>query len=542
MLNTTKHTFNTVVVAAALNYGPNEFRNFIVPLRRVYNGNVVLFVRDNLQREVVVLCSEHRIQTRPLPQGSHLGVKGNRYVGYAEACEGHDWCFATDFRDVFFQADPFASIPAGYDLILAEEFAPVKIKTCPYNSNWIKTCWGQVFLDQIGDQPPVCSGTIMGTPTGLNALKAAMLSEMKLTSKKKGCTARDQGHLNYLYFAKKLPVSTLIQPRGRGIVNTVGYITPRKTIIRYLDEAGLVSNVDGSVSAVIHQYDRFPELVSLLQRLVEERGLRQDFKTKESGLRQDLITNKKYLSLCDVAFKTRSRNDLVLPLKSNAIVCVQGVSAILDEFFRLDINTPFTLITIENDESTPQNIEWLRHKQLKTWYSWNSMHPDVIPIPIGLNEDSQLRPMIDTKVVEKKIEMLLVNFKQDRADRRSLYRQVEHLPFVHVEPYQKRWGSAGALKSHYEAISAYKWVLCPRGAGEDTHRLWETLYLGSIPVVLKSSLSSMYEGLPVIQLDSWGELSLETLKRIEKTLPKNRSKAYFDHWASLILSQKHPRM
>jgi len=58
---------------------------------------------------------------------------------------------------------------------------------------------------------------------------------------------------------------------------------------------------------------------------------------------------------------------------------------------------------------------------MKKWYSWNSKHPDVKPIPIGLNEDSQLEPMIEAKPVYPKIEKILVNFKQDRQERVSLF-------------------------------------------------------------------------------------------------------------------------
>jgi hypothetical protein len=75
----------------------------------------------------------------------------------------------------------------------------------------------------------------------------------------------------------------------------------------------------------------------------------------------------------------------------------------------LDIQVPFTLVTIEMDDATPQNTKWLDHKYLKKWYSWNSKHPGVIPIPIGLNEDSQLVPMAHAKLVEPKIEKILIN-------------------------------------------------------------------------------------------------------------------------------------
>ena len=272
----------TVVIAAALNYGLVEFRNFIVPLRKFYAGDVVLFVNDNLPRAVLDLCINSNIATIPLPSGSRLGVKGNRYIGYSKVCSQYDLCLATDFRDVFFQANPFSSVPKA-DLIFFEEVKRVKmgykngrptctpsvsdVCTCPYNANWIKTCWGENFLSSIANETPICSGTIIGTPAGFLDLEKKMLSEMSRTSTKKGCSARDQGHLNYLYFSKRFDTKVLLQAQGKGIINTVGYITPRTDIPKYLNSRGFVVNADNSVPALIHQYDRFPELVALVQTL-----------------------------------------------------------------------------------------------------------------------------------------------------------------------------------------------------------------------------------------------------------------------------------
>ena len=55
-------------------------------------------------------------------------------------------------------------------------------------------------------------------------------------------------------------------------------------------------------------------------------------------------------------------------------------------------------------------------------------------------------------------------------------------------------------------ISAeFKFVACPRGNGTDTHRFWETLYRGSIPVVKSSEWSKLIAelGIPVLQLKQW---------------------------------------
>jgi hypothetical protein len=266
-----------------------------------------------------------------------------------------------------------------------------------------------------------------------------------------------------------------------------------------------------------------------------------DSKTGEVLIRgTDFITNKKYIAMCDVSYKTRSKNDFKLPLKPNSVVCAKGDTATLATFFKLKIQVPFTLVTIEMDDAVPQNPKWLDHKHLKKWYSWNSKHPDITPIPIGLNEDSQLTPMTQAKPVYPKIEKMLINFKQDRTERQQLFSQLKDLPYVHVESYSKKWHNAQDMISHYESISKYKWTLCPRGAGEDTHRLWEALYLGSIPVVLKSPLSSLYKDLPVIQLDNWNQLSLGMLKKKEKELSFDHNNAYmyFQHWKNLLTPHK----
>lgn len=48
-----------------------------------------------------------------------------------------------------------------------------------------------------------------------------------------------------------------------------------------------------------------------------------------------------------------------------------------------------------------------------------------------------------------------------------------------------------------------KFVLCPEGTGIDTHRVYESILCGATPVVLRNSLSHLYEKLPVCILDKW---------------------------------------
>ena len=61
--------------------------------------------------------------------------------------------------------------------------------------------------------------------------------------------------------------------------------------------------------------------------------------------------------------------------------------------------------------------------------------------------------------------------------------------------------------------SKYRFVASPRGNGLDTHRFWETLYRGSLPVVVESQWSRDLAllGIPLVSIDSWQPASLSKI-------------------------------
>ena len=59
----------------------------------------------------------------------------------------------------------------------------------------------------------------------------------------------------------------------------------------------------------------------------------------------------------------------------------------------------------------------------------------------------------------------------------------------------------------------YAFVVSPHGNGLDCHRTWESLVLGNIVIVKRSSLDPLYEGLPVVIVEDWSEISRENLRR-----------------------------
>ncbi len=70
------------------------------------------------------------------------------------------------------------------------------------------------------------------------------------------------------------------------------------------------------------------------------------------------------------------------------------------------------------------------------------------------------------------------------------------------------------MSQYKEDLDNHSFILCPRGNGIDTHRLWESLYHGIIPIVEKSIQSETLEGLPAVVVDSFKQVDKEFLEEI----------------------------
>lgn len=72
----------------------------------------------------------------------------------------------------------------------------------------------------------------------------------------------------------------------------------------------------------------------------------------------------------------------------------------------------------------------------------------------------------------------------------------------------------------WEMHGAFAFVVSPPGRGLDTHRTWEALALHSIPIVLRNTLhhTGLYEGLPVVGVNSFEEVTEENLQKWHREL------------------------
>ena len=106
--------------------------------------------------------------------------------------------------------------------------------------------------------------------------------------------------------------------------------------------------------------------------------------------------------------------------------------------------------------------------------------------------------------------------------------------------------SASNHKEYILTLRDYMFNLCPEGNGYDTHRIWESLLLRTIPIMVKNEFTQNLATLnfPILLLNNW-----EDLNRISKTELKeiyiNESKmknftdvVTFNYWKKTINSKK----
>ena len=153
----------------------------------------------------------------------------------------------------------------------------------------------------------------------------------------------------------------------------------------------------------------------------------------------------------------------------------------------------------------------------KKWFSVNKdyQHPCLYSLPLGITNctnESSIHPiygntdiMMEVMSIPRTIKNLVyMNFNT------STYLQERVTWFEMFK--NKSWVSIGEVintlegrRTFLQDIRNHTFVFCPRGNGIDTHRLWETLYMGSIPIVKRHTALEEFSDLPILFIDDLNE-------------------------------------
>lgn len=201
-------------------------------------------------------------------------------------------------------------------------------------------------------------------------------------------------------------------------------------------------------------------------------------------------------------------------------------------WWRGQLVTPYArdahvLVIGHSDEPlTDQVVERLKHPGLQKIFAINAVSTDpmVVPIPLGLtnntmeserhpiygNTDILTKVRMDTALQPKK-NLVYLNFDIGTypQERQHVFSMFAGQTWVTVGT---PLATLDARETFLRAMRQHSFVLCPRGNGLDTHRLWEALYMGSIPIVHDAENAyRAFRGLPILFVQDWSDVTEEFL-------------------------------
>lgn len=211
-------------------------------------------------------------------------IRYELYWIWSEHYDPTSWILLIDARDTIFQESPFRRVPrrkhaktvggktdsGGMLIFFGENADATSLGKSKYNRKWLTLAYGQSVANAFREKPTICSGSTIGEQVAIETYLRAEVAESD--ESKTVIFGADQGFHNYLYYSNKLANALaisriLVQDQGLGIVNNMGALRDKALsewgngkIYEKTDSGITIYNWDGTVSPVVHQYDRHEEL------------------------------------------------------------------------------------------------------------------------------------------------------------------------------------------------------------------------------------------------------------------------------------------
>jgi hypothetical protein len=249
--------------------------------------------------------------------------------------------------------------------------------------------------------------------------------------------------------------------------------------------------------------------------------------------KEDIITTDRYLqAFPETYFKTDCivhnssmwwRNKLLNPPLKNSNLIISGHS---------------------DYGITDKEVEFFNPS---VWYTINKQSDKIFALPLGItnntneselhqiygNLDSMIEVMNEPKQ-DKNLAYMNFNISTYPQERQQVFDLFQH----------NDWVTQGIIENTIQGrtrflreIRNHTFVLCPRGNGVDTHRLWETLYMGSIPIVKRDIAYSDFEDLPICFINNWNEVNFDFLNQEKQRITSrdwNMDKLKVSYWIEKI--------
>jgi hypothetical protein len=268
------------------------------------------------------------------------------------------------------------------------------------------------------------------------------------------------------------------------------------------------------------------------------------------GLRnssEPFISGDSFRKRANLVWETSSPNFELKDVNPNDVIfCESACVSELSERVLNNLTSSVTLVLGNSDQNHDDKFQYLRSNPfVKKVFAQNlSIWLDgFIPLPIGLENSwrshhgkvNDFKRLLNVKLTRKPRIMWTFSIETNTALRGKAAQELSNIAVA------DRFGRT-ASKEHRQLLLTYSFVASPPGNGLDTHRTWEAMYLGCVPIVLRSYMTEFFRdlGLPIWIVDSYQELESfdeqQLMNKYEEFKPSFENKAlWFDYWQEQIL-------
>ena len=267
-----------------------------------------------------------------------------------------------------------------------------------------------------------------------------------------------------------------------------------------------------------------------------------------------MIQGQKFIGLADFTFAPaeRDKGDYdnlrntfdVNKLKDRNLVYTH--TFYVKRFFDVIRDIPKEFVVITHNGDTNVDESFIMPDNVIKWYSQNVnvVNPKIESIPIGIENDRWFKKIpkkelmsekLKTKRQYKNLVYMNFNINTNPLKREEPYMILKNKPYITTDMQRNGY----AFNHYLDNLYNHKYVVCPEGNGMDTHRFWETLYMGSIPIVVKNINNWFYNDLPVLFVNRWSDVNKELLHTMWNMFENgewNIDKLNFEYWKNIIIN------
>lgn len=215
----------------------------------------------------------------------------------------------------------------------------------------------------------------------------------------------------------------------------------------------------------------------------------------------------------------------------------EALELLFSKLLNTDVKN-LTLISHQSDRRVNKKLWRKKPNNINKWFSTNVVFQsdDLVGIPLGVcndyTENYDLENFIGGNSTRE--DLLFINFRINTnfKERNYAFKHLKKIATPKMNIPQSNF---------FQQILKSKFISAPWGNGFDTHRLWESLYLGCIPITRNHFSYKNFNDLPILFVSSWKKINRSYLLQKYEDLifqPENIKKLKFSYWENFILNEK----